>query len=383
MVVGAGVIGCSTAFHLTRLGVDGVVVIDRGGPGSGMSSRSSALVRMHYTYPPEVELAVRSDRMFERWPDLVGRPACVQRTGFVRVVAAGEEERLRSNVAMQRKAGADVRLVTGDELSVLAPGLRTDDVAIAAYEPAGGFGDGSVVAADFLAAARDKGARFVSGTEVRELLVRQGRVSGVLTDAGAIGADVVVLATGPWSASLLEQHGISLPIESELHHVAVVRHRPGQGAPLACIDSTTATYFRPEGSRSTTLIGTLGGKRPATPEDVEVAPTPEQLAKIVEAAAYRVPALEHAGIGRGLSGVYDMTPDGRPLLGTVAGVDGLVLAAGFSGTGFKISPAVGEALADLVVHGTSLSVDLRRFRPSRFADGEPISPPWSYADEYD
>jgi sarcosine oxidase, subunit beta len=383
VVVGAGVTGSSTAFHLTRLGVRDVLVLDRGAPGSGMSSRSSALVRMHYTFRPEVELAVRSDRMFERWQELVGRPACVTRTGFVRVVFAQDEDRLRHNVAMQREVGADVRLVTGDELGELAPGMRTDDIAVAAYEPAGGFGDGAVVAGDFLAAARDAGAGFSGGTEVRELLVRGDEVRGVVTDGGPIEAGTVVLATGPWSPPLLARHGLSLPIALELHHVAVVHHRPGEGAPLACIDSTTERYFRPEGSRRTTLIGTLFGSRPATVEDAASEPALDDLATVVDAAAYRVPALETAGIGRGVSGVYDMTPDGRPLLGAVEGLDGLVLAVGFSGTGFKISPAVGEALAEFVVHGKSHGVDLRPFRPSRFDEGEPISPPWSYTDEFD
>ncbi len=383
VVVGAGVTGSSAAFHLTRLGVREVLVVDRGGPASGMSSRSSALVRMHYTFRPEVELAVRSDRMFACWPELTGKPPCVTRTGFVRLVRTGDVERLRHNVAMQRDVGADVRLVTGDELRSLAPGMRTDDVAVAAYEPDGGFGDGAVVAGDFLAAAREAGARFTAGTEVRDLLVRRGRVEGVLTDSGRVEADTVVLATGPWSPPLLARHGVSLPIEAELHHVAVVRHVPGGGAPLACIDSTTSTYFRPEGTGNTTLIGTLTGERPAAPEDALATPGPEQLAEVVGAAARRIPALEHAGIGRGLSGVYDMTPDGRPLLGAVDGLEGLVLAVGFSGTGFKISPAVGEALAELVVHGKSLSVDLRPFRPSRFDEGAPISPAWSYSDEYD
>ncbi|MDA8264524.1 MAG: FAD-dependent oxidoreductase, partial [Actinomycetota bacterium] len=108
---------------------------------------------------------------------------------------------------------------------------------------------------------------------------------------------------------------------------------------------------------------------------------PEELAAIAASASRRVPALQDAGITGGVIGVYDMTPDARPLLGIVPGLDGLVVAAGFSGMGFKISPAVGEALAELVTTGDSTRVDLRPFRPSRFDEGEPISPPFPYSDD--
>ena len=128
MMVGAGVVGASTAFHLSRLGAGDVLVVDRGTVGSGMSSRSSALIRMHYTFRPEVELAVRSDAMFAAWTELTGRPAFVRRTGFVRIVLPGEEDALRANVAMQRGLRRPGRGHDRRRLAALAPGLRTDDV---------------------------------------------------------------------------------------------------------------------------------------------------------------------------------------------------------------------------------------------------------------
>ncbi|MGN6682178.1 MAG: NAD(P)/FAD-dependent oxidoreductase, partial [Streptosporangiaceae bacterium] len=143
LIIGAGVIGASTAFHLTRLGAGSVTVLDRGTAGSGMSSRSSALVRMHYTFPPEIDLAVRSDAMFDAWTELTGRPPCVRRTGFVRLVPKEEADLLRATVAMQRQRGARAEVVDGAELAKLAPGMRTDDVECAAWEPHGGYGDGS------------------------------------------------------------------------------------------------------------------------------------------------------------------------------------------------------------------------------------------------
>jgi glycine/D-amino acid oxidase-like deaminating enzyme len=380
LIVGAGVIGASTAFHLTRLGAS-VTVLDRGAVGSGMSSRSSALVRMHYTFPPEVDLAVRSDAMFDSWTDLTGRPPCVRRTGFVRLVPKEEADLLRANVAMQNERGARAEVVDGAELARLAPGMRTDDVEYAAWEPHGGYGDGAIVAGDLLAAARDVGATYLPNSRVRRLATHGERVLGVQTDDTAIHAGVVVLAAGVWSPPLLAAAGIDLPIETELHHVAVVAHPAGAGAGVACIDSMTQTYFRPEAAGERTLIGNFTGPRGVDPDRIATGPPGGELAELVGSAAKRVPVLADSGITGGVTGVYDMTPDARPMLGTVDGRPGLVLAAGFSGMGFKISPAVGEALAELIVAGAATRVDLAAFRPGRFAEGRPIQPELGYADD--
>lgn len=388
VIVGAGVIGAATAFHLSLLGAGDVLVLDRATVGSGMSCRSSALVRMHYTFGPEVELAVRSDAMFGAWPDLTGRPGCVRRTGFVRIVSPGEEAALRANVAMQRALGARAEVIDAAGLKEVAPGLRADDVECAAWEPNGGYGDGAVVAGDLLAAARARGVRYRPHSPVAALLTDGGRVTGVElagSGSGTGGGDrehagTVVLAAGVWSPALLRTAGVVLPIETELHRVAVLAHPAGQGTPVACIDSTTQTYFRPEAGGSMTLVGAFAGQRGADPDAVASA-AGEDLAPLVQAASHRVPALEDAGIVRGVTGVYDMTPDARPLLGRLPGLDGLIVAAGFSGMGFKISPAVGEGIAGLIAGAPAGSVDLAPFRPDRLSDGRPIEPPNPYSDD--
>jgi glycine/D-amino acid oxidase-like deaminating enzyme len=388
VIVGAGVIGAATAFHLSLLGAGDVLVLDRATVGSGMSCRSSALVRMHYTFGPEVELAVRSDAMFGAWPDLTGRPGCVRRTGFVRIVSPGEEAALRANVAMQRALGARAEVIDAAGLKEVAPGLRADDVECAAWEPNGGYGDGAVVAGDLLAAARARGVRYRPHSPVAALLTDGGRVTGVElagSGSGTGGGDrehagTVVLAAGVWSPALLRTVGVVLPIETELHRVAVLAHPAGQGTPVACIDSTTQTYFRPEAGGSMTLVGAFAGQRGADPDAVASA-AGEDLAPLVQAASHRVPALEDAGIVRGVTGVYDMTPDARPLLGRLPGLDGLIVAAGFSGMGFKISPAVGEGIAGLIAGAPAGSVDLAPFRPDRLSDGRPTEPPNPYSDD--
>lgn len=381
VIVGAGVIGSSIAFHLAERGAGAVTVLDTRRAGEGMSSRSSALVRMHYTFEPEVRLAVRSLEYFRDWPERVGRPSPFTRSGFVRIVGPGESGPLRENVCMQRNAGANARLIGRDELQDLEPGWDVQDVEVAAYEPDAGYGDGAVVAGDFLARAREMGVTYRPNTPVRRLAVAGGRVRGVVTDVGEVAADVVVVAAGPWTGPLVASAGVELPIETEYHEVAVLRQPPGgPAARVACIDSGTSTYFRPEGAGGV-LIGDFSGPRGVSPDDFRQVPGADSLMDLIGRAAKRVPALESAGLAAGTTGVYDMTPDARPLLGGWPGLDGVVIAAGFSGMGFKISPAVGHAVAGAVVDDAADGFDLSPFRPSRFAEGEPIVPPHPYADD--
>ncbi len=261
-----------------------------------------------------------------------------------------------------------------------------------AWEPDGGYGDGALVAGDLLAAARERGVRYRPHTPVQALLRDGDRVTGIQTQDGPEYAGIVVAAAGVWSPALLASIGVDLPIETEFHEVAVLSHAPGQGTPIACIDSTTQSYFRPEAGGSRTLVGSFTGPRrrwtrtASRPPPGARPPQPqaetEGLAALVGAAAQRVPALAEAGLATGITGVYDMTPDGRPMLGEWPGLSGLVLAAGFSGTGFKISPAVGEAVAALVTgRPVAGSVDITSMRPGRFAEGEPVSPPFPYSDD--
>src|ERR1700737_2850967 len=164
VILGAGVIGASIAFHLARRNAGRIVVIDKGHVGQGGSGRSSALIRMHYSYPPEVQLALVSLHMFENWRDEVGEDGDFRKTGFVRIVHPGETERLKQNVEMQRKLGVKVKLIDRVELKELEPDWTVDYVELAAYEPDSGYGDGAGVANDFLARARELGVVYQSKT---------------------------------------------------------------------------------------------------------------------------------------------------------------------------------------------------------------------------
>src|SRR6202158_3236722 len=179
LILGAGVMGASLAFHLTQRKPGRVVVIDKDFAGQGASGRSSALIRMHYSFAPEVQLAVKSLEIFRNWQEIVGVAGDFRRTGFVRIVPSSEVDRLRANVAMQRELGVNTNLISGAELKQMEPDWNVADIDVAAYEPDSGYGDGAGVANGFLDAAKERGGTYLPRTLVTSLLNGRGRVSAV------------------------------------------------------------------------------------------------------------------------------------------------------------------------------------------------------------
>src|SRR6201998_2266974 len=244
VILGAGVMGTSIVFHLAKRKAGKIVIIDKDHVGRGGSGRSSALIRMHYSFPAEVELALISLRMFQNWQDVVGARGDFRKTGFVRIVHPSETARLKLNVEMQRRLGATVELFDKRELCELEPDWNVDDVELAAYEPDSGYGDGAGVAGDFLSAARTRGAAYFSRTEAKSILTEAGGTVGVETDRGTISSPIVIVAMGPWTRPLLQQAGYTAPIECEYHQVAILRNAAEmKGGGCACIDFGDCDLF--------------------------------------------------------------------------------------------------------------------------------------------
>ena len=204
---------------------------------------------------------------------------------------------------------------------------------------------------------------------------------GITANEHEISAPVVVAATGPWTRPLFQKAGLDLPIETEYHQVAILKNAPGmKGGGCACIDSVSATYFRSDG-HDKFLIGDFYGQRGADPDNFPQRAADHELEEIIDRASRRIPKLENAEVMRGVTGVYDMTSDSRPLLGEIPNARGLYVCAGFSGMGFKISPAIGLVMSELLLDGRGKTVDISSFSPRRFEEGKPIKAEFEYKDD--
>jgi sarcosine oxidase subunit beta len=376
IVVGGGVIGCSIAFHLTRLGVKDVLVLEKGTVAGQASGRSGALVRMHYSNEPEARLALAALPWFERWKELVGGDCGFVPTGFLQLVHPSDNDKLRQNTAMLQRIGVQTRLVAAEEIQELQPGLEVREDEIGAFEPRSGYADPVRTTCGFAAAAQRRGAMVQEGVEVTGLLARHGRIEGVETGAGLIWAPRVVLASGGWSPALARPLGIDLPITPARVQLAIVQ-RPatipaGPAGHRAIIDRRFGFYTRPWGENGTLVgLSSYHGRLDhldAYPQENDAAFIP--LAR--QHLSQRFPSYAAAAYLRGHAGPLDVTSDGRAILGQAPGVEGLYLAVGMSGSGFKKAPAIGACLAELITEGAARTAPLHAFRTTRFAEGEPI-----------
>ena len=379
VVVGAGAMGCSIAFHLARAGVRSVVVVDKGGICSGMTSRSGALVRLHYTNEHEAKIALSAYRYFHEWDALVGGECGFVQTGFLMVVGPEEVERLRANVTMLRALGVDTQVVSREDIRELQPFTRVDEIGAAAYEPLSGYADPQKTTFAFAEAARRLGVTFHTGRAVRRIRVGRGRVAAVETGHGPIHTGTVVVAAGPWADGLLRTAEVELPIRPTLAELVFFRRPPPVAdGHMVYIDHVAGTYFRPQSPQLTLVGAGHGAERLGDPDHLVDRIDPEQAAPARGRVAQRIPAFASAATVMERQGVYDMSPDGKAVLDRAPGVDGLYVAGGFSGTGFKKSPAVGLLMAELITEGRARTVDIRPFRFSRFAEGAEIHGPHEY-----
>jgi sarcosine oxidase subunit beta len=380
-VVGAGVVGCSLAMHLAGQGAS-VEVLEKGDVCAGMSSRSGALVRMHYTFPPEASLALASLRYFQNWRELVGGECGFVETGFATIVNEANVPALKANVAMLRGLGVDTDIIAPEELHRIDPNVSLEDVAAAAYEPHSGYADPIATTHSLADAARRAGVRFHLNTPVASIRTRAARAIGAMDAAGRFHeADAVCLVTGPWTGPLLASLGARIPITPERAQIAFFRRATGLRH-LIYIDTIAGSYFRPHGQGdghvpiqdNLTLAG-LGGAKldDADPDRFRETNDPEFIEDVRRRLGTRIPALAEAPYARGHAGIYDVTPDQRPILDEIPGIDGLFVAAGFSGTGFKTAPAVGAAMAELITTGASKIADMSAFSYTRFMTGKLIA----------
>jgi sarcosine oxidase subunit beta len=368
IIVGGGIAGVSLAFHLAERGLR-PVVLERSFVAAHATGHASGLVRMHYDLEGEARLAWASFAYFRDWRDRVGGECGFTRTGFLDIVPPHQNERVKSNVALHQRIGIPSLLVTADDVKRLAPDFAVDDFEFAAYEPESGYADPSATAGSLMTAARAHGAHLVQGCRVTATHTVAGRVAGVATDQGDFHAPVVVDAAGSWAKEIAAMAGVDLPLTTWTHEVFYLRRPPSIRPHPTVIDDALAMYFRPE-TGGLTLIALEDENRFDEAPEADLA-TVERTAMLraVERLCRRVPGMEAGSFQSAHAGRDGLTPDQRPVLGQ-AGPEGFYLACGFSGTGFKLGPAVGACMAELIVDGHATTVDITPFAFERFARGE-------------
>ena len=370
LIVGAGIVGCCTAYELARTGTKDVLIVDKADAASGPTGRSSGVVRQFYTHPTLVQMARQGLHAYAATKDETGFDSGFVRTGWVLTVDARSEAVARKGLEIQQPLGVGSRWISVADMQELVPGIATDGLVGAIYESDSGYGDPPSAAVAYLSAAREKGVAYRPRTGVLRWLLRGDRIVGAETTAGTIEADFVFNCAGSWVPQLIGPLGFQAPVTTSRHQIVTVRETPRPPRPIVS-DPVNLVYIRPEG-RDLTLIGSNAPSDSLDHVDVERCPEraeDEKIESMVTNASKRLPELANAGIAHDWSGVYDVSEDGFPILGELPGLEGMAIATGLSGHGFKLAPAIAEILTSFLRTTDSRA---HLFRWSRFEEGDPV-----------
>ena len=377
LIIGGGVMGASIAYHLAQQRGGRIVLLERDALANGTTGRSGAIVRQHYSNDFTIRMAKESLAVFQHFAEVIGGDCGFITTGMIVTASELHADALRANVQMQQEQGVNTQLIGGSEIGEVAPEYSDAGVSLACYESDTGVADPVATTYCFAQRARECGAIIREGVTVTHILKQQGSVTGVRTVGGDILAPTVVLAANVWSKRLAQPLGISLPITPTRHPMIALR-RPNdfggrQGIHAVALDMTRNIYLRPDVG-GVTLVGST--------EDVLVASDPDNYAQGLSeqenahfrtAAGECLPALTRAVPRGGWAGIYDDTPDYHPILDRLSPYDGLYCAVGFSGHGFKLSPVIGQWMAQFILTGTKPD-DMQHFSFERFVQGREIQP---------
>jgi sarcosine oxidase, subunit beta len=369
VIVGAGIMGVSTAYHLARLGAGRVIVLERDTVCSGSTALASGGIRHQYANRLGIELTTHSIVTYERFRDEFAVDPHFRQHGYLILIATEEElATARRSVALQRSLGVEVELLDAAGTRALCPYLNTDDLLGATYTPRDGYADPYLCATAIAARARELGVVIEQQHEVRGFIRHGERIGGVTTAHGTFEAAAVVIATGAWSGVVGTLAGVDIPVRPHRRHKFMTAPFPAERIPMATpfvIDPHRNFSLRREGPG---LL--LGHGRRDEPDSFVTEIDRSLEPRVVERAIHRAPALADAALMSAWAGLYEMTPDQTGIVSAVPGADGLHVIAGFSGHGFMHGPIAGQLMAEILVHGRAVTMDASPLDLARFARGE-------------
>jgi sarcosine oxidase subunit beta len=362
VVIGGGVMGLSTAYHLARAGVSDVLLVEANELGSGSTCKAAGGVRAQFSDAVNIELGARSLRAFQSFQDTFDQEIDLQQVGYLFLLDQPDHVlAFERNVALQNELGVPSRMIEVSEAKALSPLISAEGLLAAAYSPTDGHCTPESVVGGYARAARRAGARLVTHCRVTAVGLRDRSITQVVTERGAVATDTVVCTAGAWSQGVGAMVGVDLPVEPLRRQILTTEPVPGLDPHLPfTIDFGTTFYFHGEGRG---LL--LGMSDPDETPGFKLTESDAWLTGLGEAIERRAPALSRVGLRAGWAGLYEMTPDRNALVGEAEEISRFLYATGFSGHGFLMGPAIGEVMRDLYL-GRAPVVDVSSLDTTRF-----------------
>ncbi|MER7787142.1 FAD-binding oxidoreductase [Streptomyces sp. NPDC097640] len=370
VIIGGGVMGVRTAFHLAEAGVANIVVVERRDLGSGSSGKPIGGVRAQFSDPLNIELGSRSLRAYRDFPRRPGADIRLDTVGYLFLLTSDRQAAdFEAGVAVQNGLGVPSRMIGPGEAQRLCPYLGTDGLVAAAHSPADGHARPALVVRGYARAAARAGVTFATHTAVTGIDTTGDRVTAVHTDRGRIACATAICAAGAWSAEIGAMAGVGLPVRPVRRQLAFTAPLtpPAPRIPFT-IDFSSTAYFH--NSDDGLLFGLAD---PDQPDGFDTTWTPEWLELFRAAVRHRAPALADMETAGGWAGLYEVTPDHNALIGRSRELGNFLYATGFSGHGFLQAPAVGEVMRDLHLEREPC-VDIAPLSADRFRTGTGTRP---------
>ncbi len=365
IIIGGGVMGASTAYHLAERGVKDILLLEKEEFfGQGATGRCAGGVRYQFGTEVNIRLSLESLPMLERFKEEFGQAIDYHQVGYLFLLTREEDlEVFEKNVELQHSLGVDTEWLTGDEVRQRLPVMNLDDVIAATNNAKDGVVDPNGVVMGYIGATQRLGAAAISGVEVTGILVEGGRIAGVETAEGKVSAPTVVNAAGPWAGKVSHLAGVPIPIQPLRRQWLTTTHLPDLPPDFPfVIDFAQSLYFHPEGRGLLT-----GMSNPNEEIGFGQSIDPDWEIVHMEAAIKRLPLLQKAGLASHLAGLYEVTPDAHPIYGATP-VDGFYVVAGFSGHGFMHGPVSGKLMAEIILDGAYKTMDVSMLDLARFEE---------------
>jgi sarcosine oxidase subunit beta len=381
VIVGGGIMGCSSALQLARRGMK-VVLVEKGIIGNGPSGKSSAIVRQHYSNRLTARMARFGLQTFQNFTEQVGGECGYHAPGFVLLVDSKDRKGLEANLALQREVGIRAEILDAEPARELMPELSVSDRIVAAYEPEGGYVDPYLTVTAYATGARQAGVEILQESQVLGIRMAKEKIIGVDTATGRIDAPKVLNCAGAWGAQVSALAEVDAPINPCRVQIGFFRRpEPASQTHPVIGDFPNTVYYRPEtgGLTLTGLIDEDEASAIVDPDRFSEATDMAFIHDIGERLVRSFPIMEQAESIGGYASLYAITPDWHPIIDEVPNGSGFFICSGFSGHGFKLGPAVGVMMADLLTGETEPLFDPTLFRYSRFADDDPVRGQYEYS----